>query len=271
MNHPLPSLTRGSTAAFWALTFAAALFTTHPAAAARVDVKFRLVAFDSDVSGASIDSNNKPVPIEAHPDQRSPIYSYSGDSAMVIYRPGPAGKDGKPTKVTIATIDLSKAPSVPLILLISDPSSPGNYTGFVMDDNYSEFPYGSVKFFNFTQEDDVVGMDGQTQTVKPGQSYVSKNKPKQGSFYEAKVVRVGVQDGATVIQDNWEYRSDYRRLVFIVPQPNSTPPVSAKWVDEENIPPPKPGSTSPTTPGGRTNQPAAGGQQQPRTNNNAGG
>jgi len=62
-------------------------------------------------------------------------------------------------------------------MLVNDASNPGTYTYTILDDNYNDFPYGSASFYNFTEENDVVGLDASAHTIRPGEHFVDKRNP----------------------------------------------------------------------------------------------
>ena len=176
----------------------------------------RFLPWDDSVSARQIALLGKSsIELEdLHPGKRSKAYpAGEGETAPKLVALDRSNPDGKPV-----TIDIKVDPKfqTPLVLIIPDPKHPTGLRPFVVEDDSSNFSWGSVRILNAT---------GKELMIR--QEKIIKALPKSWTPVDiaqaGKARNVGVQVAARdkpkdiLYSAVWEHSPDVRKLVFIVP------------------------------------------------------
>ena len=155
---------------------------------------------------------------------RSIFFEAPKEKQIVFYRLVP-GPDDKEVREIAATVDISKAGPMPLLLFMADPAAPNHYLVTASADDPKAFPFPSARFINLTAED-LNGSYGVQKFNLPRKGIVqldprlNPNGGPQGLL--ATVSRDTPQGPQLLYNTNWVVRPNYRTLVFIFPQDKRT-------------------------------------------------
>jgi hypothetical protein len=199
-------------------------------------IPIRVLAWDDQVASMRIAfvgaSGNQEIQA-MHPAKRTKTYEVAaGDDGLAIEVIGKKTGDGKPCREKLIIPDNSKRP---LVLVLPDGKSVSGIRLHVIEDDESNFPWGSTRLVNatgrklvFVAEKKAVEVPATWAPVMvdPGGSernmevrlFFRENREK--SFYSAV----------------WQYARDIRTLVFLVPGTDARlGPVAMKMIPENRL------------------------------------
>jgi hypothetical protein len=151
---------------------------------------------------------------ELHPHKRSaPADGTAGETALKLVALDRTSEDGKPVTVDIK---LSAGIQSPLILILPDPKHPTGLRPFVIEDNATNFSWGSLRFINATGKALLVKQD---KTIKAlPETWTPVDLSPGGEARNTGVQLVARDDLNTILYSAvWEHHPDIRKLVFILP------------------------------------------------------
>ncbi len=151
---------------------------------------------------------------------RSIFFEAPKGKQIVFYRLVP-GPDDKEVREIAATVDISKAGPMPLLLFMADPAAPNHYLVTASADDPKAFPFPSARFINLTAEDLKVTY-GDDKFVLQHKGIVLKDShlnPKGGPQGLLTTISRDTPQGPQLLyRNNWVVRPNYRTLVFIFSQ-----------------------------------------------------
>jgi hypothetical protein len=196
-------------------------------------VPIRFLPWDESIAARKMGLQNATGVTEItnlHPDKRSkPLDGTSGEVPLRLVALDRTSPDGKPVTVDI------KAPSgiqSPLVLILPDPKHPTGLRTFVIEDNTSNFRWGTIRLINATgkallfRHEQAIASVPETWApvdIDPG------GKPRNmGVQFAARANLTEILYSAM-----WEYDPDVRKLIFVLPGTDaSTGSVEFKIIPE---------------------------------------
>ncbi len=155
-----------------------------------------------------------------HPLMRSTPLTVTGTPEappLIVAKDKTDPATGKP-----ATVEL-KIPAdmqSPLVLLLPDAASPTGVKPFVVEDNSTKFPWGSIRHLNATGQDLITKIDGKLAALPAGWTPV--DVALNGAARNVGVETfLKAQPKQPLYSSLWEFDPDVRRLVIIVPGANA--------------------------------------------------
>ncbi len=153
---------------------------------------------------------------------RSIFYDAPKEKQFVFYRLVPGTDDpSKKTREVAATVDISNAGHVPLLLFIVDPAAPKHYRVTAFPDDPKSFPFPSCRFINLTGVDLHATYGEEKFEVKGRGLAMVYPKLKDNAESDAQYTTVSMDSphGPQLLYcNNWVMCSKQRTLVFIFPQ-----------------------------------------------------
>jgi hypothetical protein len=177
----------------------------------------RFLAWDDAVATRKIAVQNgttvTPV-ADLHPNKRTDaLDGGAAGSPLQLVALDRDSKDGKPVAVDIK---LAAGIQKPLVLILPDPKHPTGLRPFVIDDDASNFGWGTIRFINATGKELLVRHD---KTIKPlPAAWTPVDIAPGGEARNTGVQVVTRQDTKSILYSAvWEHDPEIRKLVFVVP------------------------------------------------------
>jgi len=194
---------------------------------------FRFLAWDSEIAARKIGViDNSKVSEFQNLDsfRRSGVFNIAGGGAPIfLVANDRMDAEGKPTTVEIK---LAAGISVPLVIILPDPSHPTGLRPFVIEDSPRTFAWGSTRFVNATGKEMMFRFD---KTVISLPATWTPKDFAPGGATRNMGVKMAAKDNLDELLYSavWGYDPEVRKLVLIVPdsKPGSTE-VSLKTVPE---------------------------------------
>ena len=153
---------------------------------------------------------------------RSNFYDAPKEKEIVFYRLVPGTDDKtKKTREVAATVDISNAGHVVLLLFMADPASPKRYRVTALPDDPKSFPFPSCRFINLTGVNLRATYGDEKIEVKAKGMNLAYPKLKAGEEDDTRYTSVSMDtpEGPQMLYgNNWVARPGRRTLVFIFPQ-----------------------------------------------------
>lgn len=195
----------------------------------------RILAWDDSVAARKLvilSSKGTQELDRLHPLQRTPVYQISGtvDAPPVIQALDKVGPDGKPATMAIKIPEGLKNP---LLLLLPDDKSPTGLRQFVIEDSVADFKWGSIRLVNASGK--AMIFNWEKKLIKVPASWAPMDVSPGGKSHNMEVLLfLEDQPQAPIYSAIWEHREEFRKLVFIVSNPNqSESRVSFKFIVED--------------------------------------
>lgn len=164
--------------------------------------------------GLGIISDDKWVPIRLSTSARSGAKRYIGTSPLILYKQE-INEEGALTTTPVGAVQLDASSTNYLVFVTPKGTETDRYTLYAFPDSEADFPPGSFRFFNLTN--DRLGLllgdarveipSFQFQTVKPsGPS--EQNVP-------FRIVRWDGNSWVRTLSSEWYYRDQFRTIAFI--------------------------------------------------------
>ncbi len=197
-------------------------------------VPIRFLPWDSATAARKIglQSANGVAPIsDLHPDNRSaPMDGTSGEVPLQLVALDRTSPDGKPVTIEIKA---SAGIQSPLVLILPDPKHPTGLRTFVIEDNTSNFRWGTLRFINATGRELVLRLE---QAIKPLPNSWTPVDVDPGGKERNMGMQLASPDNLKKIlySSVWTHNPDARRLIFLVPGTNvSTGTIDFKVIPED--------------------------------------
>lgn len=184
-----------------------------PSSSPKQALTFRTLGADCAPEGLNYLSGSNSIALSVQQGIRSLPQTYTGGSPMVLFRMA-TGKDGKPTQIPVASVDLSQAGTYPLLVFLKGPKSPDQPLVQVLREDSKSFPAGVYRAVNDTTNPLTITFGSVAMPVPP----LSVRDHKA----EAEILTVGisVQEGATpyqALRANVGMLPDKRTLILAIP------------------------------------------------------
>lgn len=151
---------------------------------------------------------------DLHPDKRTaPIDGTAGETPLQLVALDRTSPDGKLVTVELKSIVGMQAP---LVLILPDPKHPTGLRPFVIDDNTSNFSWGTIRFINATGKALLIRQDQAVKALPETWTPVDVNP---GGEARNMSVQLAARDDLKSILYSavWEHSPDVRKLVFVLP------------------------------------------------------
>lgn len=184
-------------------------------------VPMRFLPWDYETAARKIGLQNGKAVIELHdlhPHKRSKVVQASGDEASPLMLVAMDRNDAK-GKPLMVEIKLPAGAQSPLVLIMPDPASPSGLRPFVIEDNASNFPWGSVRLFNATAQELLLRHEKTIVSLAKAWTPVDVSPGGEARNVSVQVVARAKPD-VLLYSAVWEQDPDIRKLVFIVPSPS---------------------------------------------------
>lgn len=179
---------------------------------------------------------DKTVPLEElalHPSKRSrPIQVPSESDNLRLISLTQKNEQGTP----LATpIKIGEQVKQPLAILVPDKKAPLGLRALVIDDNFSDFNWGTIRLLNITKKELLFRWEDQGRVLKPG--WKPTNISPGGQRRNMEVLLHTEESGKEPIYSSiWEHRDDMRKLVFVFPSiDRSRGPIEFKIIPERLV------------------------------------
>lgn len=187
------------------------LFVTPLAAA-----PLRFLPWDDGISARKIGFQSSAGMTELkdlHPQKRSkPLPSGSAEVPLQLIAMDRKGPEGKPL-----ALEFKVAANIasPLVLILPDSKDPSGFRTFVVDDDTTNFSWGTQRFINATGKSLLISYE-KTVAEVPGNWTPIDIKPA-GAARNTLVRFAAKENTASILYNSvWEFDPDVRQLVFIV-------------------------------------------------------
>jgi hypothetical protein len=201
----------------------------------------RVLAWDAEIAAmrlALVDSKGS-TPIDAmHPSKRTRIYQIAtGEKPVVLEALDRKGADGK---ACTSEVKIPEGTKNPLIVILPDANAAG-VRAFVMEDDVSNFAWGSTRFINATNRELVFESEKKTLALPASWNPVQADPGGETRNMEVKFF-FHDEPARPFYSGIWEYNSELRMLVFLVPCVDSqlasgvdprSGPISVKMIPED--------------------------------------
>ncbi|MEO5712847.1 MAG: hypothetical protein ABIT37_05105 [Luteolibacter sp.] len=197
-------------------------------------VPVRVLAWDDAIAGMRLalgDAKGSSVIESMHPSKRTRIYQLTaGEKPLVVEALDKKDPEGRPYTNEIKIPERIKQP---LLVILPDAKAPTGVRLFVLDDDTSSFAWGSTRFINATgkqlvyvQEKKIVHLPSSWDPVQTDPGGTTRNMEVKFYFHD--------QPARAFYSAIWEYNTDLRMLVFLLPgeDPRSGP-VAMKMIPED--------------------------------------
>jgi hypothetical protein len=180
-------------------------------------IPVRLLAWDDAVAARKIAFQNGTTVVEVadlHPNKRSDaLDGGTGGSPLQLVALDRDSKDGKPVAVEIK---LAAGILKPLVLILPDPKHPTGLRPFVVEDDATNFGWGTIRFINATGKALLVRHD---KTIKKLPAAWTPVDVDPGGEARNTGVQVAMPEDIKSILYSavWEHDPEIRKLVFVVP------------------------------------------------------
>lgn len=206
-----------------------ALFSCGPLHA----ISIRVLAWDGEIAAMrlAIGDSKGSNPIEAmHPSRRTRIYQViAGEKPLVIESLDRKGPDGKPCT---SEIKIAEGVKQPLLVILPDAKATTGIRLFVLEDDASNFAWGSFRFINATGRQLVYVCEKKIVAIPPSWNPVQAEPGGEARNMEVKFYFR--EDSSQPFSSSiWEHDPDERMLVFLVPGEDPRQgPVAMKMIPE---------------------------------------
>lgn len=177
----------------------------------------RFLPWDDEIAARKIGLQNGKNVTELqglHPHKRSSPYPGASDDApLFLVAMDRTSEDEKPVTVPIKVPD---GITSPLVLVIPDSKSPTGLRPFVIEDDASAFPWGTVRFVNATAKSLIIRHDKAVKKLTGSWKHVDVTPG--GQARNVGIQLASQQDTRAILYSAvWEHDPNVRKLVFIVP------------------------------------------------------
>lgn len=180
-------------------------------------IPIRILAWDPDIASRplAISDTKGNTKIDAmHPTQRTGVYQITGGEVppaiVALDKKSPEGK------LFSTPIKIPEGIKSPLVIILPDTKAPSGVRLFVLEDDTSGFSWGSTRIINAMSKELVYVCEKKVAALPPGWNPV---QIEQGGETRNIQVRLFPRDQPTnaVYSAIWEYSTDTRKLVFLLP------------------------------------------------------
>jgi hypothetical protein len=197
-------------------------------------IPIRVLAWNSDVAAMHLafgDAKGSTVIEEMHPSKRTKAYQVGGgDKPLVIEALDRKDSAGKPCT---SAIKIPEGVTQPLLVVLPDPKATTGVRLLVLEDNTTNFAWGSTRFINATGlplvyvcEKKCVTLPASWTPVQSDAGGATRNLEVQFFFHD--------QPARPFYSAIWEHNTDQRILVFLVPGDDPRlGPVAMKAIPED--------------------------------------
>ena len=197
-------------------------------------IPIRVLAWDSDIAARRLafgDSKGSTVIEEMHPSKRTKAYQVGGGEKPLVIealdRKDPAGKP------CTSEVSVPEGVTQPLLVILPDPKATTGVRLFVLEDNTSNFAWGSSRLINATGkamvmvcEKKIVALPAAWVPVDCAPGGATRNMEVQLFFHD--------QPERAFYSAIWEHSTDQRMLVFLIPGADARlGPVAMKAIPED--------------------------------------
>jgi hypothetical protein len=169
--------------------------------------------------------------VDLHPDKRTaPIDGAAGEVPLQLVALDRTSADGKPVTVELKSINGMQAP---LVLILPDPKHPTGLRPFVIEDNATNFGWGTLRFINATGKALLVRQDKVVKALPDAWTPVDVDP---GGAARNMGIQMAARDNLKDILYSavWEHSPDVRKLVFVLPGADTrTGAVDLKVIPED--------------------------------------
>jgi hypothetical protein len=124
-------------------------YSQTPGSSPKQALTFRTLGADCAPEGLNYLSGSNTVALSVQLGARSQPQTYLGGSPLVLFRSIP-GKDGKPIRVPVASVDISQAGTFPLLVFIKGPKGIDHPIVSVLREDAKSFPAGMFRIVNYS-------------------------------------------------------------------------------------------------------------------------
>jgi hypothetical protein len=194
----------------------ASLFLLFLCSTAAHAVSVRFLAWDESLMSQKImvmkDKDKGQLIKDLHPLKRSINYQVADNEPLKLHPDGKNNQDGSPVILDVPLNGFTK----PLVIVIPNDKVPSGLAAIAIEDNETNFKWGSYMVFNATREDLVMVVDKVPTKIPVGWKPVMITPKKIDG--PAGVELRPAKDLKTVVYSMiWQGAEDMRRLVIIVP------------------------------------------------------
>ncbi|MES2476231.1 MAG: hypothetical protein V4640_10645 [Verrucomicrobiota bacterium] len=180
-------------------------------------IPIRVLAWDHQVAAMKLairDAKGSSPIEEMHPAGRTKIYQVAvGEIPLVIESLDRKGPDGKPC---MSEIKIAEGIKQPLLVVLPDAKASTGVRLLVLEDDASNFAWGSFRFINATGKPLVYACEKKMVAIPPSWNPVSADPGGERRNMEVKFYLR--EDSSRPISSSiWEHNPDERLLVFLVP------------------------------------------------------
>ena len=195
---------------------------------AMVKVRFRTIGVDCDISGLNYlqEKTNKPVLIQQ--DTRSLFYDYKGGETVLFYRIKPDA-DGTPVRVPAGEANLKGGGIWPLLIFFQNPRNPDQFRIQVTPDDLVNFPAGSYKFMNYSNQAVKANVGSDSLSLISQQTGLLKGHidPQKRTNFTQICSDMG-GNSKLLYSNNWAINPTLRTMVFINQSAEPGSPITVK-------------------------------------------
>lgn len=175
---------------------------------------FRTLGADCAPEGLNVLSGSNAVPVSIQQGMRSMPQNYSGASPMVLFRLV-TGKDGKPTQMPVATIDLSSAGKYPLIVFFKGTKGTELPVVQILHEDAKSFPPGTFRIANYSTNSLIASLPGGSVQVLPSsvKDYVGKN----GGIFPVGISEISSLGNNLIFNSNIGVLPASRTMFLVIP------------------------------------------------------
>ena len=139
---------------------------------------------------------------------------YTGTSPMVLFRTA-TGKDGKPSQIPVASIDLSSAGTYPLIVFLKGAKGPELPIVQILHEDAKSCPPGTFRIANYSTNSLVAVLPGASLSVAPSslKDYVGKN----GGIFPVGISEVCSLGSNLIFNSNIGVLPTSRTMFLVIP------------------------------------------------------
>lgn len=177
----------------------------------------RFLPWDDEVAARKIglqDGAKVNILQNLHPHKRSKsIQVGSGEAPLLLVALDRTSPDGKPVTVEIKA---SAGFQSPLVLILPDAKHPTGFRTFVIEDNASNFQWGTVRFINATGKALLVRLEKTIKTLPV--TWTPVDLAPGGATRNVGVQVVTSEDRDSILYSAiWEHDPEVRELAIIIP------------------------------------------------------
>ena len=194
----------------------------------------RILAWDDEIAARKLaiaDSKGSVDIVGMHPAKRTRFYQLAtSEKPVSIQALDRKDKDDKPPA---SEIRIPQGFKQPLLLLLPDEKSSTGLRLFVLDDDTSGFPWGSIRFVNATGKKLAFGFEKKTVVLPASWDPVLARPGGENRNMETQLFLFD-EPTEPIYSAVWEQQQDIRTLVFLVPgEDPRLGPVAMKMILED--------------------------------------